>query len=580
AEEIADDGSGAWEVLGKATPAYSNTSRASASSGSTGAVDYDGRALAVGVIDSQSDVTASFSGYSTVNTPVWPVDADGGNAGCWVGAANVGEGDSTSTTFTVSGNDQLTCAVAVFGRAEVAVVAPTVDAGSDATVTVGDTFTRTASETGDPATSRAWTVVSGPAEVDDTLATAAALSWAPGTPGVYVLRYTASNAGGSDSDDVTVTAAAVVVVGPTLVAHYEVDTPASGGTSLESESFTPAEGEILVVKSLAGDSGATLGAPSGGGLTYTLRASSSTAGWSTGRIDTAVVGASPSAMTVSVSVTNGTNRSPSLYVERWAGVALADPVATNAVKTGTTAQTMNPVLTSTVAGSVITWCVGDWQVVSGGTPAYWSAGAVQIHEQRNSATNYWSVWQPDDEVGGQVLGMSAPTGQKWTLLGIELVPAAAAEPRRNASTCPYAAGVGPGWGGNLTSGTTITAVDVPAFLRGRAMRGTRTTTGGCSVITPYVSVVPGEVWSRTVEVAGAAGIAATVWFNFRKASGGFLSPNPSQSVTLSPTPQTVTFEGVTAPALATTLDVSVEATISSLQRIEMSTDDPEEAALI
>lgn len=107
---------------------------------------------------------------------------------------------------------------------------PEVGAGTDVELTVGDTLTRTATETGSEITSRSWTVVSGPAQVGATLATTPALTWTPTVHGTYVLRYTATNAAGSDSDTVTITvvsdqAAVVQEWGTPLPSSDEFDTP-------------------------------------------------------------------------------------------------------------------------------------------------------------------------------------------------------------------------------------------------------------------------------------------------------------------------------------------------------------------
>lgn len=88
---------------------------------------------------------------------------------------------------------------------------PDVGAGADATIDQYDTFSRTATESGGGGvTARSWTVISGPNQVGATLGTAAALSWAPTVGGVYVLRYSATNPSGTDTDDVTVTVNALV----------------------------------------------------------------------------------------------------------------------------------------------------------------------------------------------------------------------------------------------------------------------------------------------------------------------------------------------------------------------------------
>jgi len=122
-EEQVDDGAGAWTVVAKAVPAYSDTSVTSTSSGTTDTADYDGRALAVGAIDSMSNLTSdtgpTFTNFTRINVPTRPSGSGGGNAGCYVGEANLAAGATTSTTFaTNGGSDQLFAAIAAFGRVE------------------------------------------------------------------------------------------------------------------------------------------------------------------------------------------------------------------------------------------------------------------------------------------------------------------------------------------------------------------------------------------------------------------------------------------------------------------------------
>jgi len=93
--------------------------------------------------------------------------------------------------------------------------APVVNAGADASYTFGSgggTFTRTATESGGGVSSRQWTIQSGPAGAGTVIGTAAALSWSPTAAGVYVLRYSATNAFGTGTDDVTVTVVGAVPV--------------------------------------------------------------------------------------------------------------------------------------------------------------------------------------------------------------------------------------------------------------------------------------------------------------------------------------------------------------------------------
>jgi hypothetical protein len=127
-----------------------------------------------------------------------------------IGEFTVTSAGSITRTITASGTSPRRFAV-LFGQ--VTSVAPTVDAGTDATIDQYDTFSRSpASEDdgGATITARSWSVVSGPNQVGATLATTAALSWAPTVGGTYVLRYSATNSQGTDTDDVTVTVNSLV----------------------------------------------------------------------------------------------------------------------------------------------------------------------------------------------------------------------------------------------------------------------------------------------------------------------------------------------------------------------------------
>lgn len=91
--------------------------------------------------------------------------------------------------------------------------APAVNAGADVpSQTVNTVFGRTATEDagGSTITARTWKIQSGPAGVGTTIGTAAALSWTPTVVGAYTLRYSATNAYGTTTDDVIVTVAAGV----------------------------------------------------------------------------------------------------------------------------------------------------------------------------------------------------------------------------------------------------------------------------------------------------------------------------------------------------------------------------------
>lgn len=90
---------------------------------------------------------------------------------------------------------------------------PTVNAGADASVTVGSAFTRTGTVTlnGATLTSQQWSILSGPTGVGSTLSTASAVSWTPTTAGTYTLEFRAVTSAGTFTDTVVVTVSSVSV---------------------------------------------------------------------------------------------------------------------------------------------------------------------------------------------------------------------------------------------------------------------------------------------------------------------------------------------------------------------------------
>src|SRR5258706_6216188 len=149
---------------------------------------------------------------------------------------------------------------------------------------------------------------------------------------------------------------------PTLVASYLVTSAASDTTSLVTPSFTPAIGEIVVVKAIAADFHLSISTPTDSqSNAYTSRKTGPNSGsnvWA--GLWTATTSAA-SSMTVTVAV-SGTANWHSLLVERWSGASLAATPATNGTTSGTGAPSST--ITTTAANSVVSWCDGDWNAVS------------------------------------------------------------------------------------------------------------------------------------------------------------------------------------------------------------------------
>jgi hypothetical protein len=202
---------------------------------------------------------------------------------------------------------------------------------------------------------------------------------------------------------------------PTLVASYLVPTTGStsGTTTLVSPSFTPAPGEVIVAKAITAQ-GTFSG--SGGGLTWKSysRTGSDIASvfvmW-------AVVGSAPTSMTVSVGVSQSWPHA--MVVERWSNATVAaNPKYNWPVQSGSGAPLAE--LTTSAANSVITWMCSDWfeNPVAGTT--YRSS---PVEERKFETANYsgWFAYQNAVTVGTHTFGMTAPTGQQWAMIGVEIL---------------------------------------------------------------------------------------------------------------------------------------------------------------
>jgi hypothetical protein len=218
---------------------------------------------------------------------------------------------------------------------------------------------------------------------------------------------------------------------PTLAASFNVNSAAADTTALTTSSFTPATGDIIVVKGVVADNFAMAAPSDTQGNTYTQRALSSLGSNVWAAIWTATA-SSATSMTVSTG-TVGAAQWHSTTVERWSGAALAGTPATNGTKTGTGAPATT--LTSTGTGSVVTWLNGDWAAVSPAGRTYNTTSATPtedgIHDKSTGFYVAEYAWQAAASPGTQTFGLTAPTGETWTLLGIEILASGGPAPDSN-----------------------------------------------------------------------------------------------------------------------------------------------------
>lgn len=212
---------------------------------------------------------------------------------------------------------------------------------------------------------------------------------------------------------------------PSLTASYFVQQAPQGTAALTTPSFTPSNGEVLVVKLATWDTGVSLGTPTGGSQTYTSRIIVAPGGFRPWvGIYSAVVAGSPGAMTVSS--TPSASCECSMVVERWSTASLAGTPATNSG--GTTnggGSTPASTLTTTAADSILTWVSGDAQSVDPATRAYLGSATEDGLRDRHALSDGvdYHAYQSVAVAGSTSFGFSAPTGQTWCLAGMEVLDA-------------------------------------------------------------------------------------------------------------------------------------------------------------
>lgn len=168
---------------------------------------------------------------------------------------------------------------------------------------------------------------------------------------------------------------------------------------------------------------------------------------------------------------------------------------------------------------------------------------------------------PASGPGTVTVGGTLAANAANNVAAMEIIPAGATLPtRRNWSTNPAAGTDTTGWGaaGTGNTGARVTGLG-GSWQRPTGFQLTEAATPvGTAIGTPKLPAVAGQTWAVSVQAACSVTRAATAYLNFTDANGAFLSPNPSQSVTLTSTPQTITFTGTTAPANTFSVGVTVE----------------------
>ena len=201
---------------------------------------------------------------------------------------------------------------------------------------------------------------------------------------------------------------------PTFVNEYE--TAWTGASPKTTGSFAVQTGDVLVASSMSEDAPTTV-TISGGSLTWTQQQVVNVTGYGWVSIWTATV---DTAKTMSVTYTRATgtnNFGGSVFQFRNASIGTS---AKTNVASG--APTLN--LTTTQANSAIVVANDDWTALSG-TSRVWRTNAGPF-TQRSYATvagayTIYGGFHPNaGAVGTYAVGLSAPTGQKYSIVAVEV----------------------------------------------------------------------------------------------------------------------------------------------------------------
>ncbi len=208
---------------------------------------------------------------------------------------------------------------------------------------------------------------------------------------------------------------------PTLArAVMFVSSGTVNSSAVTTASFTPSNGEIIIVKLATSDSTMSMGTPTGGSQTYTSRVTSTSGGFRPWvGIYTAVISGSPGSMTIA-STPTGTCRH-AMLVECWTSASLAATPVTNSAQGGSGAASSS--LTTTAANSVVSWVAADAQSLDPATRAYLSSATDEgVDDAHVSADGViYFARQAAATATSQSYGLSAPTGMQYWIAGIEVL---------------------------------------------------------------------------------------------------------------------------------------------------------------
>ena len=208
---------------------------------------------------------------------------------------------------------------------------------------------------------------------------------------------------------------------PTFVAAY--DSAWTSSTTPQTVTVTTSAGDALVVIGIWGNTGPAFGTPSGNGVTFTSVQ------------DINVTSACEVQAWTGIDSTGGTSWSLSLSNssgEPWGFIAYrfsgSSGFGNSSGSTGTGAPSLS--LTTAAANSAIVFGSGDWNAgaitgltwltINSNTPTIGNGEQQQAMQVPTFYTLYSAEWPDAGTAGAKTTGQSAPTGQAWAAVAIEV----------------------------------------------------------------------------------------------------------------------------------------------------------------
>lgn len=210
----------------------------------------------------------------------------------------------------------------------------------------------------------------------------------------------------------------MVITPPTFVAKYEPAWDAAQ-QSLNT-SVTTEVGDVLVFAGLGSNANAIPGEPTGGtGLTWTLQQSVNVStSWCVVNLYTATATTAETFTLSSTAAGSGAHWGFTVY--RFSGV---DSIGASAKANASGAPSLS--LTTTADDSAVAVFAADWNSVDGSSRT-WLTGAGTLTEETYarvaSAYTVFGGFHADaGAAGAKTVGLSAPTGQKYSMVAVELL---------------------------------------------------------------------------------------------------------------------------------------------------------------